>query len=148
MSDIELSQGEADAFIAAEKHCIEAKEWEYPMFGGKLLIPLTSPVNNEEYLLDINRSQYNLAKSTYVNRVRRMVLLLRLDLGGSPHRNPDGEEIDCPHIHIYREGFGDKWAYPIPETFSDPSDLFLSLQDFIEYCNITIAPRFKTGLFP
>jgi hypothetical protein len=37
-----------------------------------------------------------------------MVVLVRLDLGGAPHRNPFDEEIGVPHLHLYREGFGDK----------------------------------------
>jgi hypothetical protein len=147
MSETDLNQAEANAFIGAEKHCAATKEWEFPMFGGKLIIPLTSPANSEEYLLDLSRVQYNLTKSTYQNRVRRMIVLVRLDLGGSPHRNPDGEDIACPHLHIYREGFGDKWACPLPEFFTDPCDAIRTLHEFMEYCNITIVPRFRTGLF-
>ncbi|MFW9280162.1 DUF6978 family protein [Glaesserella parasuis] len=26
--------------------------------------------------------------------------MVRLDIEGPPHRNPDGEEIICPHIHL------------------------------------------------
>jgi hypothetical protein len=37
---------------------------------------------------------------------------MRLDLDGPPHRNPDDEEIPWPHLHVYREGYGDKWASP------------------------------------
>ena len=37
--------------------------------------------------------------------------LLRLDFG-KPHRNPDGEHLDCPHLHRYREGEGLAWAEP------------------------------------
>jgi hypothetical protein len=148
MPEVDLTQAEADALIAAEKHCLATKiMWEFPMFGGKILIPLMSPVNSEDYLLDLNRSQVNLAKISYQNRVRRMIILVRLDLGGSPHRNPDGSDIECPHIHVYREGFADKWAFPLPNTFTDPSDLFRSLEDFMVYCNITIPPQFKKGLF-
>ena len=61
---------------------------------------------------------------------------LRLDYGGPLHRNPDGEEIPCPHLHIYREGYGDKWAVPIP-TQDSPNihDHWQTLQDFMRYCN-------------
>ncbi len=108
MADVDLSQAEADAFIAAEKHCVEKREWEFPMFGGKLVIPLVSPSNSEDYLLDINKHQINLAKATYQNRVRKTVVLVRVDLSGPPHTNPDGTDVPCPHIHVYREGYGDK----------------------------------------
>ena len=30
----------------------------------------------------------------------------------APHPNPHGTEIPCPHIHIYREDYDDKCAYP------------------------------------
>jgi len=73
--------------------------------------------------------------------------LARLDFGGAPHRYPDGEEIDIPHLHLYKEGFGDKWAYPVPsKKFSNPSDPRLMLEDFMQYCNIIEQPIIK-GLF-
>jgi len=49
--------------------------------------------------------------------------------------------MPCPHIHLYREGYGDKWAYPVDLTrFGRMSDLFLTLSDFMEYCNIVEQP--------
>ncbi|KJU85379.1 prophage protein [Candidatus Magnetobacterium bavaricum] len=42
----------------------------------------------------------------------RKIILLRLCFGGHPHRNPDDTEISSPHLHRYREGYADKWAYP------------------------------------
>lgn len=53
-----------------------------------------------------------------------------------------------PHIHVYREGFDDKWAYQIPSgVFSDLSDRWQTLVDFMKYCNIIDPPNFKKGLF-
>ena len=50
---------------------------------------------------------------------------MRLDLDGPPHRNPDEAEIPCPHLHIYSEGFGDKWAMAAPaDRYSNTLDLF------------------------
>jgi hypothetical protein len=37
---------------------------------------------------------------------------MRLDLDGPPHRNPDDQEIPCPHLHIYRAGYGDSGPSP------------------------------------
>ena len=67
-------------------------------------------------MLDIARGRINLKKATYQNRARRVVILARLDLGGPPHENPDGEEISFPHLHTYRAGYADKWAVPAPTT--------------------------------
>jgi MoaA/NifB/PqqE/SkfB family radical SAM enzyme len=73
---------------------------------------------------------------------------MRLDIDGAPHRNPDGELIPCPHLHIYRENFGDKWAYPLPQgKFRNLSDLFRTFEDFMAECNVVDPPRMQAGLF-
>lgn len=72
---------------------------------------------------------------------------MRLDLDGPPHRNPDDEVIPCPHLHIYREGYGDKWATPAPVVlYPNPADLFSTFEAFMRQCNIT-APIIQKGLF-
>jgi hypothetical protein len=109
---------------------------------------LQSPDAREEFLLDISRARIDLVRAKFQNRARKVIVLLRLDLGGAPHRNPDDEEIPCPHLHIYREGYGDKWAISLPGAdFQDPDDLWVTLQDFMQYCNITQPPHFERGLF-
>jgi len=73
---------------------------------------------------------------------------LALGLRWSPHRNPDDQEIPCPHLHIYREGFGDKWAIPAPiAEFPNPTDLFPTFEAFMKRCNITLRPDIQLGLF-
>jgi hypothetical protein len=82
------------------------------------------------------------------NRGRQVVLLVRLDLGGPPHRNPDGKEIGAPHLHLYREGFCDKWAFTLPvDKFGTPADVWATFQDFLRYCNITQPPHIDRELF-
>ena len=112
------------------------------------MIPLVSADAREKFLLDIYRGKIDLCKVTYQNRARQVVVLVRLDLGGRPHQNPDGEEITVPHIHIYREGYGDKWAQELdPEVFPDTDDLWEALQAFMRYCNITRPPCIERSLF-
>jgi len=73
---------------------------------------------------------------------------MRLDLDGPVDRNPDGEEILCPHLHIYREGFGDKWAVPAPaDVYPNPSDLVSTLSAFMRECRIVDPPAVQGGLF-
>lgn len=99
-------------------------------------------------MLDLRRGRIDLAKATYQNRGRHVVVLVRLDFGGAPHRNPDGTEIGSPHLHLYREGFGDKWAIPVPSgPFGDLSDPWRTLMDFMQYCNIVEVPTIRRGLF-
>lgn len=148
MADSTLTQSEADALIALEKRRVSEQEWLYPNFGGTITIPLVSTDRREPFLLDLRRSRIDLAKGTYQNRGRQVVVLARLDFGARPHRNPDGVEIGAPHLHVYREGFGDKWAYPPPtDRFADLDDLWRTLEDFMEFCNVVERPIIRRGLF-
>ena len=114
MADIEITQEEADSLIAMEKRFVDDRDWTFPSAGERKALVLTSLDKRENFTLDVTRAQIKLTKATYQNRARQVIVLMRLDLGGPPHRNPDGTEIDCPHLHTYREGFGDKWASAAP----------------------------------
>jgi hypothetical protein len=148
MADIEITQIEADELIAMEKHRVDDTEWLFSAPGGRLAIPLISADKRENFFLDISRGQIKLTKATYQNRARHAIILLRLDLDGPPHRNPDGVEIPCPHLHSYREGYGDKWAAPAPEDrYKDVLDLFSTFEAFMAHCNVTVPPNVTKGLF-
>ena len=142
-----LTQPEAAALLALEKHRLDDARHTYP-HGDKLIVQLQSADKREQFHLDISRQRIDIAKGTYQNRARTVQVLARLDFGGAPHRNPDGEEVPSPHLHLYREGFGDKWAYPLPaEHFTSTTDKFTLLQDFMRYCTITKPPIIDRGLF-
>lgn len=148
MADIEITQTEADVLIAMEKHRVDEMEWLFSAPGGRLSIPLISADKRENFFLDVSRSQIKLTKATYQNRVRQAIILLRLDLDGPPHRNPDGSDIPCPHLHVYREGYGDKWAVPAPkDRYDDVSNLFSTFEAFMVHCNVTLPPNVEKGLF-
>jgi len=148
MADIELTQAEADALIQLPKIPENKDTWNYPPLGGSISIPLISTHKREHFLLDISRGQINLTKGKYQNRSREVIVLVRLDFGGSPHRNPDGEEIPSPHLHIYKEGYGHKWAYPISALeFPNIEDIGRTLYDFMKYCNMVEFPIVQMGLF-
>ena len=148
MAEISLTQADADALLAMEKHRADDTAYDYPGLGGALQIPLQSPDKRELFMLDVSRSQIKLTKGKYQNRARGVVILARLDFGGAPHRNPDDQEVPCPHLHIYREGFGDRWAMPLPAGhFRDASDLWMVLIDFMKFVNITVPPDVRKGLF-
>jgi hypothetical protein len=148
MAEIDIPQAEADLLIAMEKHCIEKTRWLFPDPGGRLSIGLVSPDKRENFILDITRAQLKLTKATFQNRARQAVILMRLDLDGPPHRNPDEQEIPCPHLHVYREGYGDKWAHPAPlERYTDVRNLFTTLEAFMQHCNIVVPPQIERGLF-
>lgn len=148
MAQSDLTQAEADALIALEKHRIDEQDWDFPMGGESISVPLQSADRREQFVLDMSRGRIDLRKVKMQNRGRQVVVLVRLDLGGPPHRNPDGVEIGTPHIHVYREGYGDKWAFPLPAAFGAVADLWTTLDDFLRYCNVTRPPLIRRGLFP
>jgi MoaA/NifB/PqqE/SkfB family radical SAM enzyme len=118
---------------------------------GEIKIDITRKLlsldKREEFLLDIERCRINLSKIKFQNRAREVNILVRVDIGGSPHRNPDGKVINCPHIHFYREGFNDKWAYPLSQytQFRNTDDIIELLEDFYDFCHIINLPPIQTS---
>ncbi len=148
MADINLTQDEADKLIAMEKRSLDTKEWLFPAPGERVAIPLTSVDKRESFMLDVTRAQIKITKAKFQNRARVAIVLMRLDIDGAPHTNPDGEEIPCPHLHIYKEGHGDKWAIAAPTAiYANTLDLFSTCEAFMQHCNITYPPKIEKGLF-
>jgi hypothetical protein len=145
---IDLTQAEANELIAMPKRSCNEDIHTFPSLGGKLVIELESVDKTEDFLLDVTRSRIDFSRITYQNRGRVVVVLKRLDLNGAPHRNPDDEVILCPHLHTYREGYGDKWAEPVAAgKFSNLDDLAQTLEEFMVECNVVQAPLIQAGLF-
>lgn len=148
MADINLTQAEADALIAMEKRRATEDQTDFPMGGQSTIIELQSVDAREQFLLDLSRGRIDLLKVKMQSRGRQVIVLVRLDLGGAPHRNPDDEEIPTPHLHVYREGYGDKWAIPVPAgSFRDTRNVWTTLEDFLRFCNVTQPPHIERGLF-
>jgi hypothetical protein len=148
MADIEITQAEADFLIAMEKRFVDDNDWTFPTAGERIGLALTSLDKRENFMLDVTRARIKLTKATCQNRARQAIILMRLDLDGPPHRNPDGTEIPCPHLHIYREGFGDKWVIAAPiDRYPNTLDLPFTCEAFLQHCNITGPSRMQKGLF-
>jgi len=114
--------------------------------GGRIEVPLMSRDQREHFLLDIHRKRIALT-TNYQTRARKVVVLARLDFT-APHRNPDGREVGVPHLHVYREGYGDKWAIEVPSgMLSNVQDTWLVLLDFMRYCGVVEQPNIVRGLF-
>lgn len=131
-----LTQDEADQFIAERKRFAAQTAVPIPP-GVRNAYDLTGTDTGTAYLLDVHRGSLKLSRVMFQNRVRVAVVLVRVDVNGAPHTNPDQQRIDGSHVHVYREGYEDKWAYPLdPTVFSDPGDITTVLQDFCRFCNI------------
>jgi hypothetical protein len=154
MINIFLGQKEADDLIKLEKHSDRSVSTDngnavdLPDLGGKISVPLICINQREKFSLDLSRSKIILTKKTNQLRYYQVICLVRLDIGGPSHRNPDDNEVPSPHLHIYQEGYGDKWAYAVPENlFQNLDNYWETLLDFMKYCSITKPPRFQKGLY-
>jgi hypothetical protein len=148
MAELFLSQAEGDELLALSKIFIGKDEIDLPDRGGSLDLSFSSQNGREEFVLNYTRHSINLSKRNHHLRGRRVVGLARLDLDGPPHRNPDGEEIGARHLHLYREGYGLKWAFEIPEnSFSNLDNAFETLEDFMRFCNVIKMPNLRRSLF-
>lgn len=142
-----LTQHEADALMATDKLYFGPERFAFPGLGGSLRLALHSIDRREEFNLDVTRGRILLTKNTFQMRARKAVILARLDIDGPPHRNPDGEELQCPHLHLYREGYGDKWAIPLPAEFQGVTDALQLLDAFMVYCRVVGKPIIERELF-
>lgn len=98
---------------------------------------LFSDLHGDIFKLDLKQGVIELKMFTFNNRAQDCFVLCRLDIDDKVHKNPDGHKINEPHIHFYKEGFGDKFAYPASQfNFTDCSDVLKCLKRFFEICNI------------
>ena len=140
-----LSQAEADALIAMAKTFADTAAISVPP-GVDDTRELTGADRKERFLLDIWRSTLRLSKFRYQTRGRQVIVLVRLCIGGAPHTNPDGTRLPGTHLHLYREGYDDKWAQPLDAgQLQDTNDIWRTLEDFCAFCNVQGPPPFQAG---
>jgi hypothetical protein len=143
-----LTDEEVERLIKAVKHFTDRARINFPDFGDYLEREATTVDGHERFLVDVNRKgQLKPTKCTFQERYAVTDIIFRLDIDGPPHENPDGVEVVCPHLHIYKEGYADKWAYPLdPNQFSDTTNLPKSFREFLTLCNIHDLPEIQASL--
>ncbi|MFA6026039.1 MAG: hypothetical protein WC727_06315 [Ignavibacteriaceae bacterium] len=155
-----ISQEDADYFFEMEKFPEDDLEYQFPHSGEKLVLSFTTADKREKFLFDLYRGSIKITKVVYQNRVRKAYILRRLDFDGAPHPNPEvetvplpllepynGKVIPSPHLHLYIEGFGEKWAVPAELLLSlDGKDIYEIMEDFFRYCNVKQLPKITKTL--
>ncbi len=98
----------------------------------------------DAFILDYTiRGPIELKRYTYNKRYRKTIILLRYDSSGR-HTNPDGFVFDGPHVHIYREDFDDKFAFPIEDIGAVSSSTREEvLELFLKYCHVVDYPNIQ-----
>ncbi len=140
MNELYPAQEEADRLLQAPKRFMHPARLPLPSPGIRRMFTLEleeSGSGDEEFLLDVNYTALRFSKWTHQLRVRRRIILARLDVGGAPHANPDGRKLSGTHLHLYREGANDAWARSVPlNEFPHLTDPHETLLDFLVFCGI------------
>ncbi len=126
-----LTQSDADALIAMPKKRISNQIFYFPLPGEALSIPLHSQNDGEEFIIDINRGKLRLTKCTYQERHNLIIILVRLDVDGPPHTNPELSAVPLPATN---------------DRFVNTTDLYKTLHDFFSYCNVIDPPAIQKSI--
>jgi hypothetical protein len=141
-----LTQAEADALIAMRKRFVNPTTIELPP-GTSQIHQLIGEDEHEQFLLDLWRGTFRIGKVKLQNRARKVFILGRLDVDGSPHTNPDGTKIGRTHLHVYREGYEDRWAFSLDANlFPNSATIRGAFGDFCDYCHILPPLNFQEEL--
>ena len=139
-----LKQEEFEKLLKLPKTFSTVEKLEISNAPSNWTRKVISTESKDEFLIDFYRGSYDLTRFTINKRYKTNIILLRFDSGGM-HKNPDGKIIKGAHIHIYKEGFDDKFAYPITD-FGITENNFTIKEIFIillKFCNFVEIPNFN-----
>lgn len=143
---------------------ITQAEYDFLMVQNKSFDDLVSPIqlgpaplqwvrqinsitSKEIFLLDFYRGSVELSKYTINNRYRQTIIMLRYDNGGR-HTNPDGILFEGPHVHLYREGYNDKFAFAASEVNITSTDTMEQVfKKIMHFCNVKQVPTIEVPMF-
>ena len=129
--DIELSQSEAIDLVNSAKVVKNPITHSFPGPGNEVILKLESLDHMNIFTLSIGRTRFELAIAYSIHHVLKRsgnIPIIRLDVDAHSHKNPDAEpplEFLVPlrnirvgerHLHVYVEGFGLSWAFPVTNT--------------------------------
>ena len=157
------SAGAVWKLIRAPKYAVDDRVELSDHFSSSL--SLNSLYGKRTFILDVTKRRLEL-KYTMQTRYGTATPLVRLDVNTS-HTNPYadyhvddddpfssihdsciGRKFDHePHLHVYRPGFGDRWAYPVAGVFDNTCNMGDTLLDFLGYCNIQGVTEMQEALF-
>lgn len=139
-----LTQDFIDYLIELDKF-FEEEDISPVVRGEKKSFELTSSDGRCFFFLDMNRTGTIEDKTTIQTRYAiTNNWIIRLDLNGPPHTNPDGFTTNRDHIHIIKEKDGNllNYGYNI-DTFhtlliNNTKNISKVFEEFCKFCNIKI----------
>ena len=137
-----LTQEEADTLSVIEKLLTNPNSIRMPEQGTTKIYPVhyfREGKRNNDMSVSTYRGTIDARKVSYRLLYNNNIVLIRIDTHyRTKHINPDKTVIQPmqPHIHLYSEQHGDKYAYPLPQEFSDTEDIIALFLDFLSYSHI------------
>ena len=125
---MDISQTEAIDLIQTAKVVKDPVANSFPARGGEAILKLESPDHRDIFTLSIGRTRFELAvayKAHHMFKRSGNIPIIRLDVDAHDHSNPDAEptlefmdqfrnvRVGTRHMHVYMEGFGLTWAFPL-----------------------------------
>ena len=128
----------AQELIQVIKRILKTGTYYLPPIGEQNQIKLQSVQSpRDKFIVYVNRAS-RIVSNKYTLLLRYPEEgLLRIDVNGPDHVNPDGSRIPCPHIHMRMDDTGkwDAYAFELPAIFGDTDDCISTLQSFLQYCH-------------
>ena len=138
MADMTLA--EAQELIQVLKKILQEGTLNFPSSGNTAKFDLCSVFSEKDLFAVLVNHSNKIRKDKYTLLLRygKDKGLLRIDVGGPDHVNPDGTIIPCPHIHFQQKDVGkwDAWAEDIPAVFGNVEDMLETFKTFLQYCHV------------
>lgn len=141
-----ITQQEFDYLMQLKKQFQEKNELLLGPAPHKWSRDIISTTSTEIFILDFYRGSIEIKKYTFHKRYKTCIPLVRFDSWGR-HTNPDQQKFVGPHIHIYKEGYDDKFAYSVDVIgINDQNSMEDVLVKFLKYCNVENIPPIQLTL--
>jgi hypothetical protein len=134
---MELTQTLAEKYLNSPKRLKNKNSLtlnaEFKINGEELI----SDEYGDIFKLDLRKNKIELQVMNCNTRANECFVLARLCVNDREHKNPDGTKIGETHLHIYKEGYNDRFAYdPKKYGFSNFDNVPALLIQFVEFCKI------------
>ncbi len=145
MSDIKLTQNEAERLIAMLKNALQ-NSISFPRRGNKIEFKVQGDTNRDLFVISIYRGKINRQKYNLGARIdKNGILLMELHVNKNDvHINPNGEKIIGSHWHFYSEEHGRRLALPVSiedDNFVNTTIEFMNKFNVIEQPILIYQPE-------